>query len=172
MNKAETLEKLKKLKTMAERGTPGEAANAEKMIKIFLKKFNFHESDLEDKPERRFFRCPTKYETRLLFQVISKVLNSNEGVNYGKYKREYSVSLTQAQYIEVDRLYNIYRREWKKTIKKAYSAFVHANNIFKESGGDDNDKQDLTPEEIKEMEEIMEMMSTMDKIEIYKEIES
>lgn len=164
--------KLLKLLALKNQGVGGEAANAAAALDRALQKHGLTMADLEDGHDvRRYAFTPRNgFEKKLLIQIMAHVIPDWEG-HCWKYnnsqKREFD--LTPAQYAEASVMFDIYRKDLRKTLQHAYSAFIHANKIFptRESEPDPDEK----PMDMEEMEAIGSMMQGIQPSRIRKQLE-
>ena len=70
--------------------------------------------------------------------------------------------------MEIELKYNIFKKELKVTLERAYTAFIHVNDIFSTNNKENN--RESTPEELAEAKKIMEMMNGIDKSQVHKQI--
>lgn len=158
------LERLKRVKSLADRGTGGERDNAATLLTTLMEKHNITEADLEDaKVSTYWFRYQTSYERKLLFQLSYMHLGSGHAVGCvgaysGRRRKEVGIKCTPAQYIEIEADYQFYRSALEEELEVFYSAFVQKNELFPppELAGS-RDVTELTdPDTILKMEAMME----------------
>ncbi len=147
------IEKLKKVKELAERGVEGEAQAAKEKLDILLNKYGLTLKDLEEVKTNEYkFKYVTVYEKKIMIQCISKVLD-NPQLTYSWYKdkkKEFFVEMTEWQFIEATSLIKFhikqFRKEVKERMKAFFSAYCSKHTLFADSaeGGDAK----MTPEEI------------------------
>ncbi len=132
--------KLKKIYTLALEGESGEKVTAEAKIQELCQKYNVSLKDLEDDREEMvdaFFSYKTDRESALLRQIIYKVTGLEEiyrvySESWVKQKK-YKIQCTVSQQIEIEILYDFYKKLYKKEEELFYQAFTIKHNIYPES---------------------------------------
>lgn len=148
------IEKLKKVKELAERGIEGEAQVAKEKLDILLHKYGLTLKDLEKVQLNEYkFKYVTVYERKIMIQCISKVLD-NPKLTYSWYKnkkKEFFVEMTEWQFIEASSLIKFHIKQFRKEInermKAFFSAYCSKHDLFADSAEGDEDIK-MTPEEI------------------------
>lgn len=169
-------ELLKKLKALAEQGVGGEKLNAQNKLNELMKKYNVTETELSDD---LLLDCEFKYsgerERKLLIQVVYKVTNDSNAVYsfiYTATKRHCRTKLgckaTAAQKIEIDFLFDFYKKLYAKEEKVFFRAFIQKHQIFGEL------KEDETPTPTTEEEQmrIYALMNGLSEEQPLKQIEA
>ena len=91
IQREKVLEKLGKIKALAERGVGGEKETALRMYEELCRKYDISEDEAEAalaQLEKRWFSYSTQLEENLLLQIFYKVIGSGESYIYtGKYSR-------------------------------------------------------------------------------------
>ena len=102
------LEKLGKVKALADRGEGGEKESAERTLAALMKRYGITEEDLEDKKVTiHWIRYKTDWERRLLGQLAYLHLGTGHSFGcVGRYtkrpRKEVGIECTPAQYIEIE----------------------------------------------------------------------
>jgi hypothetical protein len=140
----ELIEKLLKIKALAENGDDGEKENAKQLLISLMDKYGFKDDDLglKEKHYIKYNRFDPLSE-KLLHQVVYSVLGKNKGDAW-RHKRcsDLGFVCTKAQAIEIEAKYNFYYNELKNDMKILYHAFIMKNSIYppqdeaNESAGD------------------------------------
>jgi hypothetical protein len=164
-NDEKTINLLKKLKELSERGIGGEKDNAARMLEKLMKK---HGLTFDDLAEEEIKEIELEYhnaeEAALIRQVVYKVLGTSEAAQkavfvyrYGKGKRSKKlIRCTPSEAAQIILLYNFYRDLWETERAKLFEAFIQRNSIFGKST--EEEKEDSrTPEEIAELIRLMSM---------------
>lgn len=131
------LEKMEKLKTLAERGVGGEKENAAALLARFMEKHGITEADLDDlKTQTYWIRYKTDWERRLIFQITYMHLGSGHafgcvGTYTGRSRKKVGVDCTAAQYIEIQADFEFYNAHMADEMDLFYSAFLHKNHLFR-----------------------------------------
>ncbi|AZS78569.1 hypothetical protein ELS24_09020 [Achromobacter spanius] len=134
MNNDKARQRMLKLLALARRGEGGERDNAQRFLASLLEKHGMSLADLEDEglpTEWMKFPLKTVQDRRLLVQVASMVLKSNE-VQSRQYRRETALWLlvTKPQYLEIELHYRAFKKDLKKALELAFIAFINRNDIF------------------------------------------
>jgi len=152
------LERLKKLKVLAERGSPGEKDNAKLLLDRLCKKYGVSLDDVKTSDQKiiRWFKHKRGGHSReLLVQCIAKALNqstfttSRRGRN-GGWRSEIGVECTAAEAIEIELDFSFYSAALEVEIDRLFNMFIQRNDVFSRSGepsDSDSDKK-LTSEDI------------------------
>lgn len=186
------IERMKKLLLMSkDESSPQEAKVASDRLKTLLQKHNITLEDLEGKNEpvfEKWYRYKTDYEKKLLLQIHYKVINADTHHYKPKRKKLIGLDATEADHVEIKRLYDIYRVELKKHFDLAYSAFIQANKIFSNGSEPkpeyldffnisfDIDPVDVEPkplsiEERRRVEKLLNMAKQIEPASVYQELE-
>jgi hypothetical protein len=153
-----TIEKLRKIKELAERGIGGEMKTARAMLESLLEKHGLTISDLESEVKTaREFSIRSKAEHQILVQILFMVAEKPDLFGYkNKPKKLYS-NLTDLEYLQIKPLVDFhisqYRKELRKFQKTLLDAYIHKHDLFshKDSEPDSSDKAPLSYEELKSL---------------------
>lgn len=151
------IEKLKKVKELADRGEAGEALVAREKLHILLSKYGLSIEDLEqDQIHSYKFKYVTAAEMDIITQCLSKVLD-RPSLQYSYYKdkkKEFFVKMTEWQYIEAKHLIDFhvkqFRKELKAQLKALVSAYVNKHDLFSKTKSDQPGRE-MTPEEMERL---------------------
>ena len=130
-----TIQRIKKLQALAERGVGGEKETAEKMLQRMLEKNGIQSLDELQSEEYEYVLFPYngKYEMKLLKQCIYKVLTAVGDRTYyrtrGK-RQKLGIYCTKAQKIEIELEFDFYRKAFYEELDLFMSAFINAQKIF------------------------------------------
>lgn len=134
MEREKAIEKLKKLKALAERGVGGERETAMKIYKELLEKYEISEAEaIEDAVTKHWFSYRTELEEELLTQIFYKVTGSNKYYVYtGQYKRrkKRGCDCTEIEAAEIKLLFSFYSQEMERELKAFKIAFWNGNDLF------------------------------------------
>jgi hypothetical protein len=114
------IDRLKKIKELAERGVQGEAQAAKLLLEKLLKQHNITIEELSDEKREE---CSFNADNRTL-AVLFMCLVNQIGVKRAKelyqYKRDkkYYIELTLLEYIEIKQLFNFHKKQYKKEFEK------------------------------------------------------
>lgn len=160
--KAESvLEKLRKIKELAERGVGGEAENARASLQRLLRKFGISIEELSGETVKRYqFSLATTIEKRLFVQVVLNLLQSCDTKIFdvkvnGKITKKLAVNLTPAQYADVCLAFEYYKRAFRKEGERLFVAFIHKHDLFPPR----SDEQTATPMSRSEAAKLAAMMA-------------
>ena len=152
-------ELLKKIKALAEGGTGGEKENAEALLNKLIKKYNISYDEIDDDiVETAEFKYRDKQQKNLLIQVIYKVTNeAGRSWTYKNVRDTIFADVTKAQRIEIEWLYDWYKRQWIKERDSFFSAFIQKHRIFGQLK-DGQSAQELSDEELLKMLQMADSM--------------
>jgi len=116
------IEKLKKIKKLAEEGFDGEMQAAVYLLNQQLKKHNLTIDDLQDEVEKeRCFTAIGDNERFALLMCCLKVIGIDRsyGLKYyrGELKKQY-ISLTEIEYIDISQMFDFHKKNMKKEFEK------------------------------------------------------
>ena len=188
MDKQKIIDKILKVKALADKGTEGERANAERMLKDLMEKYNISEAELRD-DVKEVYMLDTKNPLyiQLLMQIIHmcvdpeiKVWNIESvkkkdkkvlaDAGYGDATGNVAIGCTKLQFIEVKMLFDIYREDLEKQLDVFMYAYFSKNGLLlppKEG----EDAKAVTEDDIDKALKAHAMERGIDKKEIRKMIE-
>lgn len=141
--------------------TEHEREAVKRKLDLLCEKYNI---DLETlfKPETRSFSFSynDKYERDILFQVIFKVKNTSQPLNYWKGSKRITVDITEEQATNIRLLYDVYRVAWKQELDLLLVAFLNKHNIFPDEA-DQGVSEPLTPERIAYLKRLRAVFDTL-----------
>jgi CRP-like cAMP-binding protein len=148
----ERMEKLKKLKALADRGIGGEKDNAAKLLAKMCEKYGISLEDVsgEDAMEMHWFvhKQGDLYK-RLMNQVMYRVFDDNRPIYKRGQERILGAYCTAAEAVEVEMDYDFYLKALKEDMKRLYSMFIQKNKIFPPTfKSDAPDTTEITDEDI------------------------
>ena len=142
--------RLQKLKTLAERGSPGERDNAKVLLEKLCNKYDVNIDQLgsSDKIEMRWFKYKKgNLYKQLLNQCIYKTLGKNfESYVRGRgkhYTSEIGVECSVAESIEIELDYSFYSHHFEREMQRLLDMFIQKNKIFPPDNGEPK-KEDNT----------------------------
>lgn len=173
IQREKVLDKLGKIKALAERGVGGEKETALRMYEELCRKYEISEDEAEAalmKQEKRWFGYSTPLEEELLLQIFYKVTGSMESYIYtGKYSRrkKRGCVCTELEAAEIQLLFNFYREKMKEELKVFMIAFKQKNNLFPDETARaykeyDGPERQLTEEEERRYKKAAFMGMSMD----------
>lgn len=173
IQREKVLEKLGKIKALAERGVGGEKETALRMYEELCRKYDISEDEAEAalaQLEKRWFSYSTQLEEELLLQIFYKVTGSGESYIYtGKYSRrkKRGCVCTALEAAEIELLFGFYREEMKRELEAFMIAFKQKNNLFPDKTARaykeyDGPERELTEEEKRKYKKAAFMRQFMD----------
>ena len=130
------LEKLMKVKALADRGEGGERESAERTLAALMERYGITEADLEDNQVSTYWiRYKTEWEQKLLVQLAYMHLGTGHSFGcMGKYsgrpRKKVGVECTAAKYIEIEADFSFYSEAMAREMELFYSAFLQKNKLF------------------------------------------
>ena len=130
-----TLQRIKKLQALAERGVGGEKTTAQKKLQKMLEDNGITSlEELEtEKYEYTLFSYRGKHEIKLLKQCIYKVLTAAGDRTYYRSRgtrQKIGIYCTKAQKIEIELEFEFYRNVFYEELTTFMDAFIQAQQIF------------------------------------------
>ena len=130
-----TLDRIKKLQALAERGVGGERETAQKKLQKMLEdnKIISLEELEEDKVEYFLFSYNGKHEIPLLKQCVYKVLGAKTDRTYYRsrgYRQKLGLYCTKAQKIEIELEFEFYKKVFYEDLTTFMIAFIQKQGIF------------------------------------------
>lgn len=154
---------LKKIRALAEHGVGGEAENAEKLLARMMKKYGISEAELDEETRvRHDFTYHGGEEKKILKQVVYKVTG---GYTYElvytasgrKVRTQLGADCTPAEKVEIEYLFDFYKRLWEKEKDAFLAAYIQKHRIFAIRA--DVEPQEMSLEESIKMSALMRGMS-------------
>jgi hypothetical protein len=165
-----TLGRMQKLLELTRRGVGGEAANAERFLAKMLTRHGMRLSDIESIDQQRSkvqFKYRTSEDQMLLWQIITKVRDQHDVQAWGyRGKKLLIVELSPAEHAEVLVHHAVLAPAMEAHMKRARTAFMHANQLFPASAK--RDKESCKPIDERELEAIMKMIAVTDPVKVHK----
>lgn len=130
-----TIQRIKKLQALAERGVGGEKDTAAAMLQKMLEKNGINSlEELEtDEVEYFLFSYSGKHEVTLLKQCMYKVIGAAAGRSYyrSKYTRQkIGTYCTKAQKMEIELEFEFYRNVFYEELGDFMTAFIQKQSTF------------------------------------------
>lgn len=131
MDKESIIEKLRKIKALAENGVGGEVVAAQEALDRLLKEHGLTLEDISDEQSRYYeFKYSNEREMALMMQVLVRLFGSKSNVfRTGRFVKKSKVVLldmTKLEYIDFKNMWGYYRREWKKYLEKGLKEMLSA----------------------------------------------
>lgn len=170
MNQAtnDLLEKIKRIKKLAENGIGGERESAQTMLKKLMRKHKISEDELiSENVEEVWFKYKDDCERKLLVQIFYFVKGDGRyWERKDKRCKSLGVDCNIAQKLEIEANYEFFKHAIREELEVFYMAFFSKNNIFPQSHK--NQKEPPT----KELLKVAMMMEGMNERSLLKQIGS
>lgn len=177
LKREKVLNKLAKIKALADRGVGGEKETALRMYEELKRKYDISPDEAEaalNKLEKRWFSYKTELEEQLLLQIFYKVTGDVEHYEYTgscSRRKKRCVMCTELEAAEIQLLFNFYRERMKEELEVFMLAFKQRNDLcpdetaraYKKHKGRSIDE--LTEEELRKCRKAAFMAGFMDKKE-------
>ena len=159
-------ERLKKLYALALRGVGGERVQAQAILEKLLKKYAISLEELDEQAVNEYhLEYHGKEQEKLLKQTIYKVTDDSRSffnlcytASGCKCKTTLVVRCTAAQKVEIEFLFDFYKRVWEKEREALLLAFIQKHAIF--GNLKEGEKAaELTPEELEKLHALMRGLS-------------
>ena len=129
--------KLLKVKALAESGSAGEREAARAVLDRLMLKHGMSEFELSQEPKQQYdFSFKNKFEKRILIQIFAKVTKQStiRYRNPNNRSKRVLFQLTTDQYLEMKRLYGVYRKAFQKELDRVaeglIDAFIHKHDLW------------------------------------------
>lgn len=153
-----TIQRIKKLQALAERGVGGEKETAAKMLQRLLEKNGISTLEELEKDEVEYFlfSYKGKHEIKLLKQCMYKVLGYSDHTKYYRTRgtrQKIGIYCTKAQRIEIELEFEFYRNVFYEELPSFMNAFIQAQGIFPTDAPHSNkDLCDLSEDELRQLQ--------------------
>lgn len=156
------LDRLRKVRALAQHGEGGERAAAAEALARLLAANGLAEADLDPPAEVAVWRpyaWANADEHTILIQIICHILKSREfSVRTSPRKRSFEVALTASQAATVEVLYAVCVRQWRIERKRLLNAFIVRHRLLSGQPADD-DSAPPDPDEIAAIKAFMNGMA-------------
>lgn len=165
------IELAKKLRELAQRGIGGEKTNAERLLAKIMSEHGISLESLESvKRYREQFRCKVEHRF-LLAQVAYMILGSGAEIYKDRRGPSYmQAECTPAEKLEIEAVFDFYKRAYEADLKIFRKAFMQKNQIFP-SDGEIVDIDSLSGKEKELSLKARRMAAGLDKHHIRKQLE-
>lgn len=170
-----TRERMLKILALAQGGVGGEKENAERMLEALCKKHGVTLDQLEakGKVELLWFYCNSKFEKRLLSQIVDMMVSDPERRDthwvHKSRSRAVGYKLTPAEHAQVKVGFETYKESWLQQQADFFTAFIWKNRIY---GLYDREERELTPEQKERNRRAAELMHTVEAVSPLTRIEN
>lgn len=147
MNKQEILDRIRKIKALADAGIEGERDNAQRLLDELMQRYGITEEDLASETrEPHFFTIDNpktnSYDWKLLMQLAAlidpdfRIMPINKEIRHLiRFHPEAKTSnivmtCTRAQFIELTAKYTLYRKGWEENLETFFYAFLKRNELL------------------------------------------
>jgi len=146
-----SVDRLKKLLALAERGIGGEKITAEKKLMEMLEKHGMRIEDiLDDSMGVRdyYIRFSNDMERKLLIQISAAVAGADVDVwNSLKKRMTLIIETTPSNFAEIDLKFEAYKKALKEEIATLYNAFLYKHSLFPDDGVADTSESTMSEED-------------------------
>lgn len=153
-----TMQRIKKLQALAERGVGGEKETATKMLQRLLEKNGISALEELEKDEVEYFLFSYKgrHEIKLLKQCMYKVLGYSDHTKYYRTRgtrQKIGIYCTKAQRIEIELEFEFYRNVFYEELSDFIEAFIQVQSIFPTDAPESSeDPRNLSEDELRVMQ--------------------
>lgn len=160
------IERLKKLYALALRGVGGEKEQAAAILEKLVKKYGVSMEDLDEEIVREHeFSFHGEKEERLLRQISYKVTNDRNRFHNLVYissgrrcRTACCIECTEAQKIEIEFLFDFYKKLWEREVEAMFKAYIHKHALFGDLKPGEKGSE-LTAEEWEKMQALLKGLS-------------
>lgn len=130
------LERMGKIKALAQRGENGEKESAEKRLSALMQKYGITDADLEDGQIKMYWiPYKTEWDRKLIHQLAYKHLGTGHafgcvGANTNRKRKKVGVECTATKYIEIEADFHFYSNALQEEMELFYTAFLDKNNLY------------------------------------------
>ena len=168
----EILDKLRKLKALADKGSPGEKENAQSLLNRLMAKYKIKEEQLANRNTARYeFRV--KEDDYFLFLHVALPIVEEPNIRYTKRSIDkhtpYFITATHEEAVEVKAKFDFYKEEFDKEYELFKKAFIHRNKLYAKK--DKEVIRDLSKEELEELARILDLMKGIKGSQYFKQLE-
>lgn len=184
------IERLLKIKALAEQGEGGERSAAERLLNSLMKQYNISPEDLDSDVVgfHLAYIGDQRFDWKLFSQIAHKLHKGRPGevkfadirkapkahkkawarAGLGPGNSNIGLHCTRAEFVEVMSTFEIYREDMHRQEETFFYAYLDKNNLLIEPSGD---QPELTKEEIKKLKAAALMAEGIERKDIYKQIE-
>lgn len=184
MTREQIIEKLLKIRALAEEGHQGERGAAETLLNSLMKKYGITPEDLESDPEeyRSAFSGDGEFDFKLLCQIAKKLYPKIRVADLrkapAKFKKQWydagigpknanvAFQCTMAQFLEIMSIFELYKRDLADHLDTFFYAYLDKNDLLLPSTGEKS-----SPEDVERVLAALKMEAGIEKKDIYKQIE-
>ena len=180
MTREEILDRLRKMKQLADRGVGGERENAERLLAEIAAQYGINLADLEEEKLEDFYVTLKEVRKRKMLSQLCALKRQElkqEGVTLENYRMKmwncnepnlYAVSnCTKAEWLELMAKLEVLYRDYKRQLEDFYYAFLMANNLLLEPS---DDTKAPSEEEMRKYSRITRMSRGIEKSQLNKQL--
>ena len=164
------IEKLRKIKKLADKGVSGEAESAKLLLTQLMEKYGIKDYQIDDNEPKEdyMFHVKNRLEEKLFFNCMANLFGSeseivDSGYNYKHRKKDLYFKMTYSEYVLAKEFFDFHLKYFKQTMEKEkekiLKAYIHANNIF-----DITPQEQINGETEESITEIMEMLAMSERL--------
>jgi len=186
MTQQQIIDRILKVKALADRGTDGEREAAAGLLKELMEKYHITDADLgEEIPKMHIIQLGDPIFKHLFVQLHSKMFGKERPVydirkmhkkdkkilsdaGYGDKDADAAIECTPSEFIEIRTLFSIYKEDFERQFKVFRYAYYDRNDLLIESS---KEESEVTEEELERYRKAALMSMVIDKKEIHKMIE-
>lgn len=187
MTKEEIIEKLKKLRRLADKGIDGEKDNAQRRVEELMAKYGITESDLADENENVYtyyiegifcwdllkqIAFITNPDFKIMYLPIAKLTRDiRRTIKYIADGKKYNVVMTYTatDFVELTSKYEVLWSSLKKQADAFFFAFLDANKLLAKRSGN---APEPTEEEMEMYKRASLLSLGVEKVNLYKQLEA
>lgn len=187
MTKQQIIDRIMKVKALADRGTDGERETAQRLLEDLMAKYGIKEEDInEEKREIYIIDAGERITTKLFSQLyrikfgidreiwnietMTKKEKRNYSIlGYGDKNANIAIECTKSEFIEVKALFEIYKTDLTEQLRIFMYAYFEKQDLLAPYNPDNNHKDDETDESFAFKAGLMSL--AIEKKEIKKMIE-
>lgn len=194
MDKDRLIERLRKIKSLADKGVDGESDSAKMLLERLCDEYGISEETLIENPVRMYslhgdgdteFRllhqicvrygedngvstsCATPLSAKGKKRILSSLVKSIDG---SKKTDNCVVECAAADFVNIAAMFDLYRTALKKDFETFYYAFLLKNDLLSTSKGSDNGKKP-TEEEVEMAMKALQMSNSIGRTEYRKQLQ-
>lgn len=185
MTKQQIIDRVMKVKALADRGVAGERIAAQQLLETLMKKYKIDEADLNIEKTDFYIIDAGDFFFKELFNQLyhvkfglnrpvwniekmpKKTKREWAGLGFGDETANVAIECTKSEFIEVKTLFEIYRRDLREQWRTFIYAYFYKNNLLAPSDPDKEYSDDYKERALK----AVLMSRFIDKKEVHKMIE-
>lgn len=144
MNYEKIIDKLSKIKRLADEGHKGEAVAARNRLYALLDKYSISMDDLKSlELELRHVRYGDDLDRKLIIQILASLnIQGYQVLSAGKSNRrlkQLAFDASNLDYVEFQNKLSFYRGALKRDMDVFYKAFVHSHRLYRDTKDDEGE---------------------------------